>query len=254
MAPLVLPVDLGHGVGAAVTGRDVGATSPPIGAAGNTSHRRPHRPDDLAATRRHVGTRTGTDVRAWHLMRQVHGDDVAVVDARTPVGAELDGVDAAVTAEVDRPLGVHTADCVPVLLRADGAVGVAHAGRVGFAAGVVPAVVDALTALASGPRSSVRAVVGPAIGGCCYEVPAAMRDDVGAAAPRAVATTTWGAPALDLAAGVEAQLVDAGVVDVERVGGCTACDPEGRWFSHRRDPDAGRQLGLVVLRTPRGAA
>jgi hypothetical protein len=32
------------------------------------------------------------------------------------------------------------------------------------------------------------------------------------------------------------------------VGSCTRCDPEQRWFSHRADPDTGRQLGVVVRR------
>jgi polyphenol oxidase len=244
LAPLVLPVDLGPGVRAAVTGRDTAASPPAVGAAGNLSHRRPHRPDDLARARREVGAATGTDPATWHLLHQVHGADVAVVDADTPIGAELRGVDAAVTSEPGRPLTVQTADCVPVLLAGPTAIGVAHAGRAGVALGVVEAVLDAVVAL--GEARHLRAVVGPAIGGCCYEVPVAMRDEVAATHPEAAATTTWGTPSLDLPAAVVATLGAGGVASVTSLGGCTRCDPEGRWFSHRADPDAGRQLGLVV--------
>lgn len=245
MAPLVVPVDLGPHARAAVTGRDRLASPPPVGAAGNLSHRRPHRPDDLARARAAVGAATGTDPSRWHLLHQVHGGDVATVTARTPVGAELAAVDAAVTAEPDRVLAVQTADCVPVLFAGPTAVGVAHAGRAGVTAGVVAATVAALDRLGSG-APQLRVVIGPAIGGCCYEVPAAMQDEVTAHAPAAHATTTWGTPALDLPAAVTGQLREAGVTDIGRAGGCTRCDADRRWFSHRADPAAGRQLGLVV--------
>lgn len=213
---------------------------PPVGRAGNLSHRRPHVPSVLAADRADVGARTATDPDAWHLMVQVHGADVGVVDAATPPGAELRGVDALVTGEPDRVLAVAAADCVPVLLAAERGVAAVHAGRRGVAAGVVGA------ALAALPGPAVRAAVGPAIGGCCYEVPAAMQADVLAHVhPAAASTTTWGTPSLDLPAAVVADLVAAGV-DTVRVGGCTRCEPG--WFSHRADPGAGRHLGLVVRR------
>jgi polyphenol oxidase len=245
LAPLVLPVDLGPGVRAAVTGRDLAAGPPAVGAAGNLSHRRPHRPDDLAQARRAVGRATSTDPTAWHLMHQVHGAEVAVVDDHTPVGAELRGVDAAVTAEPGRALVVQTADCVPVLVAGPSTVAVAHAGRAGVTLGVVEALLGALDALDE-PRDHLRAVIGPAIGGCCYEVPEPLRDEIASDHPTAAATTTWGTPALDLPAAVDATLRDGGVADVSAVGGCTRCDRDRRWFSHRADPDAGRQVGLVV--------
>lgn len=252
MAPLVIPVDLGPHARAAVTGRDRDSPTPPVGAAGNLSHRRPHRPDDLARARAAVGEATSMPPARWHLLRQVHGASVAQVDAGTPVGAELRDVDAAVTAEPDRVLAVQTADCVPVLLAGPTAVGVAHAGRAGVTLGVVPAVVAALGRLDSAP-GTLRVVLGPAIGGCCYEVPEGMRQELVARLPEADATTSWGTPALDLPAAVTAQLTASGVTAVDRMDGCTRCDPGSRWFSHRADADAGRQLGLVV-RVPAVAA
>ena len=238
MTPAVVATDLGDGVEGWFTGR-ADRPDPPVGRAGNLSHRRPHVPSVLAADRAAVGRATGTDPVAWHLMDQVHGAAVGHVDAAMPPGTETRGVDALVTTERDRVLGVATADCVPVLLATDTAVGAVHAGRRGVQAGVVAAAVDAL------PGNGLRAAIGPAIGGCCYEVPAAMQAEVLAVAPAAEATTTWGTPSLDLAAAVTAELVGLGAV-VSRVAGCTRCEPG--WFSHRADPDAGRQLGLVVRR------
>lgn len=234
----VVAVDLGDGVDAWFTGR-ADRSDPAVGRPGNLSHHRPHVPSVLAEDRAAVGHATATDPTRWHLMDQVHGADVAAVGADTPPGAELRQVDALVTAQPDRVLGVATADCVPVLLATDQAVGAVHAGRRGVQAGVVAAAVAAL------PGRDLRAVVGPAIGGCCYEVPATMQAAVVEVAPSAEATTTWGTPSLDLPGAVVGDLVALGA-QVTRVAACTRCDPG--WFSHRADPDAGRQLGLVVRR------
>ena len=70
-----------------------------------------------------------------------------------------------------------------------------------------------------------------------------MRDEVAAAVPATRAETSWGTPALDLGAGVTAQLHQEGV-DVRRVGACTR--ERADLYSHRRDgAGSGRMAGLV---------
>lgn len=246
-------VRLADGVGAWFTGRAPRGTDPrprpAVGVAGNLSHRRPHQPSWLAADRAAAADEMGIEPEDLHLMQQVHGRDVGVVVASTPRGAELRGVDALVTREPGRALVVQVADCVPVLLASrTGPVGAVHAGRRGVELGIVPAALDALDELGA-PVDSVDAVIGPAIGGCCYEVPEEMQAEIVAAHPEARARTTWDSPSLDLPAAVAALLEAAGVRRVQRAGGCTRCDPEARWFSHRRDPATGRQAGVVVRRT-----
>lgn len=250
MSVLVLDVDLGAGVGAWFTGRDPDGPPRAVGSPGNLSHRRPHHPAALAADRTEVGRHIGHPPDRWVTMHQVHDARVGVVDTSTPPGAEVRGVDALVTAERDRPLAVSTADCVPVLLAGAHTIGAAHAGRKGVQAGVVAAALRAMADLGDAP-AEIRAVVGPAIGGCCYEVPVAMYDEVVAAHPAAAAMTTWDTPALDLPAAVSAQLAEAGVTDVQRLGTCTRCDDRARWFSHRADPGTGRQFGLIVRQAAR---
>lgn len=174
-------------------------------------------------------------------LRQVHGAGVVVV--RRP--GEHTGVsaDAAVTDVPGCTLAVRTADCVPVALLAEGAVGIVHAGWRGLRDGVVEAAADAVRAL--GGRG-VRAVVGPSIGADCYEFDGPDRFELAARFGAAVlATTRWGTPGVDLVAGVLEALASVGVEDVEVEGGCTACDP--RWFSHRARGDAGRQASFVWL-------
>jgi copper oxidase (laccase) domain-containing protein len=113
---------------------------------------------------------------------------------------------------------------------AAGVVGVAHAGRRGLVDGVVGAAVAAMVELGAEP-DRLRAVVGPAACGRCYEVPGLLRDEVADAVPGTSSTTSWGTPALDLPAGVAHELGRGGVRDVVRHDGCTIED--GRWFSHR---------------------
>ncbi len=218
----------------------------------NLAHHVPHVPDRLAAARRRVGELTGTDPDTWHLMRQVHGADVGVVVGSTPPGAELRDVDVLVTTLVDRPLVVLAADCLPIVAAGRSAVAVAHAGWRGIVAGVADALIDAL--VASGERvADVRIVVGPAIGPCCYAVGDDVHAAVTALAPAAAAWTRDGRRSLDLRAALRSQLHGRGVIKVSDVPGtdgaadaCTACDPG--WFSHRRDPGAGRHAGIVVRR------
>ncbi len=177
---------------------------------------------------------------------QVHGSDVVEVDDWSPV-ARPEG-DALVTRVPDVVLMVRAADCVPVLFHAPeagavGAVGAAHCGRPGLLAGVIPRTVERLRAWGA---VEVTAWIGPSVCGACYEVPATMQDEVAEVVPAARATTSWGTPSLDLAAGVRAQL-EAAAVTVVDVSRCTreAAD----LYSYRRDgTGAGRHAGLVRLR------
>jgi hypothetical protein len=127
-----------------------------------------------------------------------------------------------------------SADCLPIAVaRATGkpALAVLHAGWRGLAAGVVAAAATALREGATG-APSLTAIIGPAIGPCCYEVgpevselfePDLTRDGK-----------------LDLWSAAERALRAAGVQDVARVDLCTRCNPE-LFFSHRRD---GRARGV----------
>jgi YfiH family protein len=155
-------------------------------------------------------------------------------------------VDAVVTARRGLALAVLTADCTPVLL-ADpvaGVAGAAHAGRPGLVAGVVPAVVEAMTGLGARPERML-AHIGPSVCGLCYEVPERMRAEVAEVVPEAWATTRQGTPAVDVAAGVLAQLGRMGVTDAKRSGVCTLESADH--FSYRREHVTGRLAGYVWL-------
>ncbi|GLV73749.1 peptidoglycan editing factor PgeF [Streptomyces hygroscopicus] len=214
-------------------------------------------PQAVRTNRELAAKAIGLDPAAVVWMNQVHGRDVAVVDGPW-AGAEVPAVDAVVTRRRGLALAVLTADCTPVLL-ADpvaGVIGAAHAGRPGLVAGVVPAVVAAMTE--QGARAArIVARIGPAVCGRCYEVPADMRADVADTVPEAWAETRWGTPAVDVAAGVRAQLARSGVRPdgpdgTDGTDGTDAqphvCTLESAdHFSYRREHTTGRLASYVWL-------
>jgi len=183
----------------------------------------------------------------WTWLHQVHGADVVVVEhPGQHAGASAD---AAVTATPGAVLAVTTADCVPLVLVGDGAVGVAHAGWRGLVAGVVGATAAAMADLGAPPR---RAVVGPCVRPACYEFGTDDLDVVAARFGDGVrAVTTDGRPALDVAAGVRAALAEVGVLDVSDDGTCTACDAE-RYWSFRARGEAGRVATVAWIEGEEG--
>lgn len=184
---------------------------------------------------------------AW--MNQVHSTTVATAHVQSAPG-DAPTADALVVDRDDpqapQAAAVLVADCVPLLLASgDGRLGAAvHAGRRGMLQGVVAAALAELTRRGARPHE-LWAAVGPSICGSCYEVPQQMLDDSAVSEPACRAATPSGAPALDVAAGVVAQLKRAGVDRIATTGICTLEDD--RFYSYRRRERTGRQAGIVVL-------
>lgn len=235
--------DLGDGVRAGFSGRPGGFSQAPYDAL-NLGLGVGDEPTAVTANRSALAAACGLALADLTWMRQVHGSDVwyAGAGAAEPPGP----VDAMFTDVPGRALCVLVADCVPVLIADPEAriVGVAHAGREGLAAGVVPALVSAMTAAGARP-ARMRALTGPAICGACYEVPAELQARVGAAVPAAACTTAAGTCGLDIPAGVRAQLELAGVDEAGADGRCTRESPG--LYSYRRDGRTGRGAGLIWL-------
>jgi YfiH family protein len=242
-------VDLGQGIIAGFTTRHGGVSPAPwdsLNLAADTGDD----PDRVNANRARLRMRMA---KALVFVKQEHGTVVHVVSRADreafAVGnppMTLASADAMVTTTARVGLGVLTADCAPILLSDPVArvVGAAHAGREGVRRGVVDAV---LRAMYDAGATAIRAAIGPAICGRCYEVPAAMRDEVAAAVPETYSTTVRGTPALDLPAGIEAQLRAGGVGMIEHSRMCTLEDHD--YFSHRRagGEPTGRQAGIIAL-------
>lgn len=189
--------------------------------------------------------------------RQVHGTTVWCVESgetgtgqrsfeeevEEEVGAEVEA-DAVVACEPGLPVGIVTADCVPLLASsADGsAVAAIHAGWRGLAAGVIERGLAMLQKKA--PGSAIHLAIGPGARGCCYEVDepvcralgARYRAQLAGDVLRPVAGRA-GRHLLDLSGLAERIVADLGIPGM-RLGVahrvCTICDPR-RFESFRRD-------------------
>ncbi|MDY6050656.1 MAG: peptidoglycan editing factor PgeF [Corynebacterium sp.] len=199
----------------------------------------------VEANRQLLADRIGVPLERFRFMDQVHSARVAVVDGSSPLTTPA--TDALVTSETDLPLVVLVADCVPVIL-ADvtaGVVGVAHAGRRGAAAGIVPATVEAMTRLGASVERIV-AELGPAAAGADYELPQELVDEVEASLPGSASSTCHGTPSVHLHAGLERQLRDLGVTTIHRDERSTVTTEA--LYSYRREGTTGRFAGVVVLK------
>jgi YfiH family protein len=138
-----------------------------------------------------------------------------------------------------RAMLLLTADCLPIaIVRADRrppALAILHAGWRGLLAGIAAAGVSALGG------GFLRAVIGPAIGPCCYEV----GDDVAMPFREAFGGDVVRDGRLDLWTSAERALRAAGVETVDRFDLCTFCHPD-RFFSHRRDRGRTGRQGVIA--------
>jgi YfiH family protein len=201
-------------------------------------------PAAVATNRKRLAAAIGLGADAVVWMNQVHGDRVARVDG--PMGSAVDVTDALVTTTRRLALAVVTADCVPVLMsdaRA-GVVAAVHAGRVGAQNGVVIRAVEAMRD-AGAHADDISVLLGPAVSGRNYEVPAAMADEVEAALPGSRTTTAQGTPGLDLRAGIARQITGLGITSIDIDPRCTVDDRA--LFSHRRDAPTGRLASVVWM-------
>jgi len=215
----------------------------------------------VVENRRRLARALGYDPGNAVAGQQVHGDGVAVVTGREAgagalgPGIALPATDALVTGTPGLPLMAFFADCVPVFLAdpLNQVVGIAHAGWRGTVQRIAGKTLDRMNESFGTHPAGCLAVLGPAIGPCCYTV-----DE-----PVAETFAAWGQPVVwrdgdkwrvDLWEANRQLLLAAGIppgkITVIRV--CTACHPE-LMFSHRRDGGKTGRMAAVILVRSKGS-
>lgn len=173
---------------------------------------------------------TGIDRSRIYLPRQTHTAEVRMTSG--PLG---NGVDGVVCNSAGMLIGVHTADCLPLLL-ADVEAGVTaavHCGWRGTVAGIVANAIELMRRAGADPARTV-AAMGPCICTECFEV----GPEVAALFPDAAVIRRAGAkPHVDLAQAVKLALQAEGVTDIALPPACSMTSPN--LYSVRR---SGRSL------------
>ncbi|MBL0686820.1 MAG: peptidoglycan editing factor PgeF [Sulfurospirillum sp.] len=166
-------------------------------------------------------------------MKQIHGDNIEVIDKNSTIKE----CDAMITIDKNIALCVVVADCIPVILidKTRGAVGVAHAGRIGSYRGIIKKTIDKMCEEFTCNIENIHVIFGPSIKKCCYEV----GDEVISGFEEFTCKRD-GKIYLDLIALNKKELNH-----VEVSSTCTCCDEN--YFSYRRDGTKERFCGVVYV-------
>jgi YfiH family protein len=190
------------------------------------------------------GTRMANPTAAVTL-RQIHSDQVW--NAHRLADRQREG-DALFTDDVQRGIGVRTADCVPLLLldTQSRVVAAVHAGWRGSAAAIVRGTLQKMTQDCGAEAANIYVAIGPCIRECCYEVGEEVATQFVPLFPE-WKPLTGGKLHLDLPEANRRHLVAAGV-SPDRIfdsGLCTRCNA-AHFFSYRREPqNPGRMLSSI---------
>lgn len=211
-------------------------------------------PNNVLENYRILGEAVGFDPMNTVFTKQIHSDIVERVGAsqrgRGLLRETEEGCDGLITNEKDVVLTVFSADCTPILFYDPvvQAVGAAHAGWRGTAAGIAARVVEKMSAEFGSDPKNIRAAIGPCISQCCFEthndVPDAMISALGEDAKPYILPK--GEKYLVDLKGLNALwLRKAGLDRISVAKECTACDPD-RFWTHRRVGNARGSLAAMI--------
>ena len=205
--------------------------------------------------------RAGTfPAEGFCIHRQVHGTDLHYVTKQNlrlpPINDGLEEFDGCYTDRANVPLCVFTADCVPVLLcdPEAGVIAAAHSGWKGTVKDMMGSAVAKLVSL--GARTeNIRAAIGPAISGCCFEVGPEVKEAVEALLGEAAAGLSVpeeGVPGkflVDIKETNRRRLLQLGLmpenIDVSDV--CTMCSSDLYWSHRVTAGKRGTMANIIML-------
>jgi len=190
------------------------------------------------------GTAVAGPAPGYALVHQIHSRIV------TGVGEAADA-DALVTSLPGQRVAVKTADCVPVLIYdpRQHAVAAVHSGWRGTVANIAGAAVEEMTKRFGSHAGDLRAAIGPAIGGCCYEVGPEVAREFKAIFPERADLDTR--THIDLTEAVRRELMAAGLGKdcIDTGAPCTCCTAElNSW--RRTQATRERNYSAIGLRPP----
>lgn len=193
----------------------------------------------------------GRDPKSMFDVWQVHSADVVIATAphgTVPREFKADGI---ITDNPDVTLFMRFADCTPILLYdpIHPAVGIVHAGWLGTVRKAVFATVDAMRSVYGSRPADLLAAIGPSIGPDHYEVGPDVVEHIqysfGADASRLLHQNNGPRPHFDLWKANQLILEQAGVINIETAGICTACNAQD-WYSHREQKGKTGRFGSLI--------
>ena len=162
--------------------------------------------------------------------QQTHSDNVEIVDERL----DYPDTDGLIIAKKNIPIALRFADCTPLIFydSAQKIGAISHAGWRGTASKIGPKTIKKMEINFGSNPEDIIAIIGPAIGVCCYEVSDEVRNKV----LDTVVNTTGLAQAshVDLKQINKRQLEEIGVTKIDVCPYCTSCNND-LFYSYRKE-------------------
>ncbi len=233
------------------TTRDGGISKSPFNS-NNLAFHVGDKSDDVLKNHQTLAEQMGYDYRDLVHMQQIHSDIITIVEPAIHNFENPPECDALVTDQPNIPLMVMVADCTPVLFfdPIKNVIAVAHAGRAGAIKGIVPKTITKMCSNFGSKVENIEIVLGPSIGGCCYEVGAKIAEEVNADGYGFAVIEKNGSHYLEVNAIIHRQLKETGIrkEKIEDLNICNACENRD-YFSYRADDQkTGRIAGVIMLK------
>lgn len=230
-----------------------GVSKPPFNSL-NFDNRDTDTNENIEKNRDKLSKTLDVPVKNLVLVNQVHGSKVLVIKDSNPAGQPVVEADAIITNIAQVPIGIMTADCLPVLIYdpVKKAVAAVHAGWKGSAGGVSIEAINAMRLQYGSDPKDMVAALGPYIGPCCYSVRENVVDEF---------KNRFGSYTGYIQKFKDEIRLDIGLANIEQLTGsgipkanisfepvCTSCN-NALFFSYRKDGGrTGRQLSYIMLK------
>lgn len=201
----------------------------------------------------------GIDTREFVCGQQVHGNLVHIAtkeNRKVAYGQKsLIEADGYATNVPGVPLAVFTADCTPLLLADEDnkVVAAVHCGWRSTVSDIEKNAIDAMVSLGADVEK-IKAVTGPAIGKCCFEVGPevvdAAKELIGVIPTEYVSESeNEGKFMLDLQGVIKERLLQLGLLaeNIEIINECTMCNPEKYWSHRYTKGERGSQANIIMI-------
>lgn len=236
----------------AFTTRVGGNTPPPLATFSMGSAHNPELKPFVEENRRKICKTLGLNYKNLIIPDQKHTDNIKIVSSPQDDISECDGL---ITDNPGLVLMLLFADCVPVIIYSPDrhVVSIIHAGRKGTSKSIVKKAVNILEKDFNADIKKIKAAIGPAVGSCCYPVSPETANEL-----KTTIETDYdnifitnikntGSVFVDLKKLNARQLIESGVVHIDKSDNCTSC-MNSVFYSHRAENGkTGRHASIASL-------
>lgn len=183
---------------------------------------------------------------------QKHTDNIKIV---TSMQDDVTETDALITNKSNLVLMLLFADCTPIILynSEEKVVAVVHAGWRGTAKKIAPKTINKMCDFFNLNKKSIKALIGAAIGQCCYPVNLEVAEELEKSFDKKhanifIKSVESDKINVDLKALNSQQIRESGITSIDILDECTCCNVSA-FFSHRAEKGiTGRHGAIASLR------